>query len=60
MGIWGTAVTITGILWSLASMYIVYAFCNLIIYFDWRQFVVALLLWIAFTIAELVFSALAE
>lgn len=60
MGIWGTAVAVTGILWSLSTMFIVYATVNLLIQGDWRQFILALLVWIAFTTAEICFAALAE
>ena len=60
MNPWALAVVITAIIWSLASIYLVYAATMLVIALEWKQFILAALAWTAVTLAQIAFSAMAE
>ncbi len=57
---WGTILLVNSVLWVLAATYFVYSLGTAIIMWSWKQFLIALLVFVLLSVAEIVLAAIAE
>ena len=57
---WGTILQINGILWAITGIYFVYSTGAAVLMASWKQFFLGLLIFVFFTLAEVVLAAIAE
>jgi len=57
---WDNILMINSLLWAVSGVFLVYAFGTAVITWTWKQFVIALIIFVFFSIAELVITAILE
>jgi hypothetical protein len=57
---WNTILLVNGVLFSIASVYLIYSLGAAILLGEWKLFVITLILCIFFGFAEVALGALAE
>ncbi|OGG50667.1 hypothetical protein A2763_03620 [Candidatus Kaiserbacteria bacterium RIFCSPHIGHO2_01_FULL_54_36] len=57
---WGNLIIIGSIIWAIAGVYFIYTLGAAIITWQWKQFWIALLLFIFISLVQIVLAALAE
>jgi len=57
---WGHILQVNSVLWALSGVFLIYATGAAIFSWSWKQFLLALLLFVFFSVTEIVFAALQE
>lgn len=57
---WGILVNVNSVLWVLSGVYLVYSFGVAILAWSWKQFLLALLMFVFLSLAEIALAAMAE
>ncbi len=57
---WGNLLAVNSIFWALSGVYLIYSFGVAIITWSWKQFLVALLVFVFLSVAEIALAAIAE
>ena len=57
---WNTLLGVNSVLWFIALGFLSYAFGMLIVALDWKQFLLALAIFVAVSLTELVLTGLAH
>ena len=57
---WGPILQVNSVLWILSAVFVVYSAGSAILFWSWKQFLLSLLLFAFFSVAEIALSALAE
>lgn len=57
---WGTILQVNSILWVIAGIYFIYSIGAAILIPSWKQFLLGLLIFVFFTLAEVALAAIAE
>jgi len=57
---WGILLTVNSVLWALAATYFVYSIGTAILTWSGKQFLLGLVIFVFFSIAEIVIAAISE
>ena len=57
---WENILTVNSVLWGIAGVYLIYAFGSAILTWSWKQFWIALVVFIFLSVAELVLNGIAD
>ncbi|QQG38233.1 MAG: hypothetical protein HYS26_01615 [Candidatus Kaiserbacteria bacterium] len=57
---WNTVLAFNSVLWFLSVAYLTYAVGSLVLFLEWRQFLLAAAIFAALSLIELVITALAH
>jgi hypothetical protein len=57
---WGNLILINAVFWVLSAMYLIYSVGTAILMGQWKQLLLALLLFIFLSVAEIALAAMAE